>query len=320
MKSRSHAFTLVELLVVIGIIAILISILLPVLGSVRRQAAKAKCATQMRELGNAMHMYVNENKGYLPPPRLSTRYNVDGIWYEKGGPEVVGQSVDEWVKWWHFLGKYLTRNRTMAQNANDVNAIKNTVFWCPSFEGYTDGGSTANMQGGVNRNATGMGMNWWPSFKADYPPISSLNANGFPMASTPYQAEKFVDCTGGASGPTKGTWWKLSQFTRPGERAMLGEARQFYIEARKIDPAVGIPGQRLNFINSDYSSGVQGQTTFDFYRHGQYPAVAATSATDGYFKATGGKIGYNILFADNHVEAPTDRETAYRSVRMRFPG
>jgi prepilin-type N-terminal cleavage/methylation domain-containing protein/prepilin-type processing-associated H-X9-DG protein len=63
---RNKAFTLVELLVVIGIIAVLIGILLPVLSRARAGAARTVCATQMRELVSATHMYANENKGYLP--------------------------------------------------------------------------------------------------------------------------------------------------------------------------------------------------------------------------------------------------------------
>jgi prepilin-type processing-associated H-X9-DG protein len=58
------AFTLVELLVVIGIIAVLIAILLPTLTRARESAKGAVCMSNLRSLGQAFHAYLAENKGY----------------------------------------------------------------------------------------------------------------------------------------------------------------------------------------------------------------------------------------------------------------
>lgn len=70
--SRDCGFTLVELLVVIGIIAVLISILLPSLSRAREEGRAIKCASQLQQIGVAVQLYMSQYKGFVGPWRNAT--------------------------------------------------------------------------------------------------------------------------------------------------------------------------------------------------------------------------------------------------------
>jgi prepilin-type N-terminal cleavage/methylation domain-containing protein/prepilin-type processing-associated H-X9-DG protein len=82
---RRKAFTLVELLVVIGIIALLISILLPALGRAKEQANWVKCMSNMRMVGQSFQMYTSNNKGRFPTAGAGTKPH-DWIFWEDEPP------------------------------------------------------------------------------------------------------------------------------------------------------------------------------------------------------------------------------------------
>lgn len=134
LRLRRRAFTLVELLISIGIIAVLIAILLPVLANARAEARVAQCAARMRQIEQAIQMYVNENKGYLPPIMFSVGANVNA-----GGAPTIFPSGRECYLYPYIApgGAYVA-----GKNYNQSSMPTSDLFCCPDFD--STGNFTSN--------------------------------------------------------------------------------------------------------------------------------------------------------------------------------
>ena len=141
---RRNAFTLVELLVVIGIIVILVSILLPVLKGIREQGKSVSCSANMRQLLGAMNAYVADNDGALPlAPRVEDTYPPtkdpisQSLAYYTLGPAGNGLGVIDYRdgKLWRYLGNsnaQITGNPSAQDRNSGAPDYRERVFNCPS--------------------------------------------------------------------------------------------------------------------------------------------------------------------------------------------
>lgn len=115
------AFTLVELLVVIGIIAVLMSLLLPAVNRAREQSKQIVCLNNLRQLGMAFVSYANDNQGRFPAP---ARYN--------------SLLADDWIYWEPGqAGRPFSR----APLIKYLGSANESTFRCPSDDIYYRGGT-----------------------------------------------------------------------------------------------------------------------------------------------------------------------------------
>jgi prepilin-type N-terminal cleavage/methylation domain-containing protein/prepilin-type processing-associated H-X9-DG protein len=184
-RSVSRGFTLVELLVVIGIIALLIAILLPTLGQARRQANATKCLSNLRQIGLAFELYAGEHRGTWPVAV-----------HEKGNPSY---PINEERRWPDLIAKYVHTKQDF-NYSDDISAIrKNSVIWgCPEWvrsDEYVEGDFNDKVR-------VGYGMNYYPKYWEDG------------------QVKNLAYITAGGNG----RYTKQVEWTKPSERGLLADS------------------------------------------------------------------------------------------------
>jgi prepilin-type N-terminal cleavage/methylation domain-containing protein/prepilin-type processing-associated H-X9-DG protein len=283
-RPARHGFTLVELLVVIGIIAVLISVLLPSLNAARRSADRIKCLSNMRSLGQAYLLYANDNKGGFPVARWSGQWNgatIDKRWHDFIGRYVVG-TVGVRTSTGQILtgdlnpsGRQLgTERQLWSKEIMDGN---NALWGCPSWLRATTVGASTS--------------------------IDSIYHNGFaqnPYFMSPNDAPIAKNRTFFVTGSApNGTWAKMNQYNKPSERALLVES----VHANLALSPFGFP--YAPDTGTAFPKIPDGGTfSIDFNRHGRLRT--GNKPTDA---------SLNMLYVDGHAGYVSARD-AYRAIRF----
>ena len=295
-------FTLVELLVVIGIIAILIAILLPALQAARKQANTVKCAAALKELGTGYMLYAVDNKGYWPV----LKHSAGGA----GDPAIMVGSMTAPgdAFWWDFITKYIARDKklgtasgTDSQAAAD--AQKSIVWGCPSW-----GGNITGTAGDLHRQQPGYGMTFEPKMTPSWP--GHMGLTSLPAGSAAKNRVR-------NGNVTSGRYFKQTEWTSPSTRMLLADSKFYMVEQLRLDTGAEFPGQEAKMGAAYSSPALFGQAYYDWHRHGTTPPVQPGTTR---FAAKGGKVAFNILYCDGHVTTALSKEEGYRAVRQRFPG
>ena len=248
-----RGFTLAELLVVIGIIALLIAVLLPALSAARREANRVKCMSNLRNLAAAQWLYVIDNRGYFVQGGLA-----------HGGSAL---HAHEEVSWFNTLNRYY-QNKLLARCPADTSvhwetpmtggALRRTSFglnafldhelcpWGPGFGVVPAGGLYVKIE--QVRRASDVVQFGEMAYAGDYAASDHVHPNAFADKTTPDLAIP-VRIAGqlqtNAHGPrrTKPVWDDVANYTFVDGHVESGRLRDVFtsLYVNRFDPAAPQP-------------------------------------------------------------------------------
>lgn len=292
MRNKRAGFTLVELLVVIGIIAVLIAILLPALSRARQNANRAACLSNIQQLSKAFIMYCNDNQGWFPFPAVYGGPSASAIGYGiQAAPS--GYPAD-WIGWpedwivWRNKGPNDVVRGAIAQYLGDPTNGK--VLICPSDDG--------NRAIGVIKDSI-------------YP--YSYVLNGYMTSATnsnPHVPGTVTTPKNNLKYPLDEAY-KLSQVQRPADKVMVYEADQSALSdgrGQLESPPIGMAaGNIISMLAVRHDTQI---------KYPDVPPNASMGAPNNTIESqvNASKSG-NAGFADGHADYVT---RAYASNRAHY--
>lgn len=308
-----RGFTLVELLVVIGIIAVLVGVLLPALSKARRTAQSAACLSNLRQIGQAYYMYANANKGYLP-------FCAFPGWGLRTAP-VADPTGTPIIHWFEALSPYLG-TKVMEYDATTgqrLTPYAKVLSACPNWDrdqmslagdAFCGYGQNLYMMMDVNSGKTVSGSEGTIKGTA-YGESTYVITGMMPAVFTPApgQGTNVPSTVGGAVGAVR-----LDKL-RPSAKTLInGDSNNWFIFLQK---STGLGGDRgWHWVHPPYNSNVPQQLVFDSGAPNRHAGPnnplecigGVDSSPAGNYPVVSGKpqLGRaNYLFGDGHVESLT---------------